>query len=126
MNIKHPIILPAAVGIAVLALAYWIRYGIIEPEVVRILCISEPQAWQCAIKKIVIPLFQSNRLGWAALILGVFSFVTHKRILAWGAWISGILGLVWYCVDFSTVGALLGLIMLAGSQGGECKHPAYP
>ena len=104
---------PVLVGLVILGLCYAIRYAVIEPEAVRTLCLSTPQAWQCMVKMTFVHLFQFNRLGWCPLALGIAALITNRRPLAWAAWIVGLMGVVFYCYDMATVGALLGLVVLS-------------
>ncbi len=104
---------PICVALALLALAYTVRYKIIEPETVRALCEANPGAWQCQLKMGLVHLFQFNRLGWAALILGVAAFASSQRSLAWAGWVCGLLATVFYCYDMGAAGALLSLIALS-------------
>ncbi|THF63549.1 hypothetical protein E6O51_05000 [Pseudothauera rhizosphaerae] len=74
--------------------------------------------------------FLQQRLGWAALVLGVVAFVSGRRAPAWAGWLAGVAGLVLYSFDPAAVGALLALLTLAraapeqrgqaqGQPGGE-------
>jgi hypothetical protein len=98
-------------GAAVLALAWGLRYGLLEAGRLPVSCTGDA-GWDCRFKMALVWSFLGNKLGWLALGSGVLAFVSSYRPLAWLGWVSGLLGLVLYCFDASAVGGLAALLAL--------------
>lgn len=107
----------------VLAAVLLLRYAVLEAGVFPAECApyfgDGLEGW-CLAKWLLVQAFIHQRVGWVSLALGVAAFVSRRRPLAWGGWLSGLAGLVLYGFDYAAVGAMLSLLVLArsGAQGG--------
>lgn len=108
-------------GIAVLAAALWLRYGLVEREGLELLC-TQAQDSRCALREMVIATFAHNRLGYVSLAAAVLALLPLMRPLAWVGWLGGIAGLVLYCFDTSAPAALLSLLLLARAATASSRH----
>lgn len=103
-------------GLAVLGMALWLRYGLVELEELTLRCLQAGGA-DCLMRDTAIALFNQQRLGYFSLAAAVLSLIPRLRPLAWLGWGAGIAGLVLYCWDFSAPAVVLSLLVLA--------RPAY-
>lgn len=104
------------ISLVVLAAAMGVRYGLVESGAFPTDCgdsLAEAGTALCAAKWVIIQSFLHQRLGWFSLAFGVAAFLTRRRPLAWAGWLSGLVGLILYSFDYSAVGALLSLLVLA-------------
>ncbi|NMF97147.2 hypothetical protein GPA27_07090 [Aromatoleum toluolicum] len=100
----------------VLAAVLLLRYAVLEAGVFPADCkpqFADGPEGLCVAKWALVQMFMQQRLGWASLMLGVLAFVSRRRSVAWGGWLTGIAGLVLYSFDYAAVGALLSLLVLA-------------
>ncbi len=101
---------------AVLALALWLRYGLLEAGALPRDCggsIAEGLGGLCGVKWALVQSFMQQRLGWVSLVCALLAFATGGRMAAWAAWLSGIAGLVLYSFEPAAVGLMLALLVLA-------------
>lgn len=96
----------------VLAAALFARHRMIEPFDIGHLCDSGQGPWWCGLRLAVIMSFARGWLGWFALGTGIAASVLRWRWLAVCAALAGVAGVVLYQFVFSTVGLLLGLLVL--------------
>lgn len=106
----------------VLAAVLSLRYGLLEAGRLPRHCggtLAEGVGGLCGLKWVLVQLFVDQRLGWAALGLGVVGFVSGRRAAAWGGWLCGLAGLVLYSFDPAAVGAMLSLLTLGRGADDE-------
>lgn len=117
------------VSAVVLAAVLLLRYAVLEAGAFPADCkplLADGLEGLCLVKWALVQAFMQQRLGWVSLALGVLAFVSGRRPVAWGGWLSGIAGLVLYSFDYAAVGAMLSLLVLArqGAQAGGSKEQA--
>lgn len=123
-----------AASLGVLAAVLSLRYGLLEAGRLPRDCggsLAEGLGGLCGLKWVLVQLFVDQRLGWAALGLGVLGFVSGRRTAAWGGWLCGLAGLVLYSFDPAAVGAMLSLLTLgrrADDERGQaqCQRSGEP
>lgn len=103
----------AALALAI-AVSAGLRYGLMESDLLHGLCASATGDWRCTVRQWAPQLFMHERIGLAALALGVLALITRLRPLAALAVLAGGAGLVLYAADFAAVGLLLGLFVRLG------------
>jgi hypothetical protein len=108
-------------GAAVLGLALWARYGLIEPEGMAHACLGS-EDWQCVLRDLIVATFSRQQLGYVAVGAAVLALVPRLRPLAWLAWASGLAGLMLYCWDYAAVGVVLALLVLARPAKASSTH----
>jgi hypothetical protein len=108
-------------GVAVLGLALWARYGLIEPEGIAYACLGS-DAWNCVLRDLLVATFNQQQLGYVAVGAALLALVPRLRPLAWLAWASGLAGLVFYCWDYAAVGVVLALLVLARPAKASSTH----
>lgn len=118
-----------AAGVAAIASAAAVRYGLIEGGRLPMECggsLAEGVQGWCGVKWLVLQSFMHQRLGWLSLVCGVAAFVLGRRGLAWAGWVSGLAGLVLYNFELAAVGGLLSLLVLARAPAkkGGGQEPA--
>lgn len=101
-----------ASGVAALGVALWVRYGLVEPQGMALLCAQAGDA-SCRVRDTAIALFTQQRLGYLSLAAALLSLLPWLRPFAWIGWIAGIAGLVLYCFEPSAPAVLLALLVLA-------------
>lgn len=114
-------------GLAVLAAAVGIRYGLIESDVYSVGCVSAPHEGPltlCGIRDLIVHAFLQQRLGWLSLACALAAVVLRSRALAWMGWLSGVSGLVLYNFDLAAAGGLLSLLILARAPAQEGRGDA--
>lgn len=98
-------------------LAASLRHGIMESDLLHTLCATPVEDWRCTVRQWAPQLFMHERVGLAALALGVLALLTRLRPLAALAVLAGGAGLVLYAADWAAVGLLLGLfVRLTGGR----------
>lgn len=117
------------VSAVVFAAVLLLRYAVLEAGAFPADCkplLADGLEGLCLVKWALVQAFMQQRLGWVSLALGVLAFVSGRRPVAWGGWLSGIAGLVLYSFDYAAVGAMLSLLVLArqGAQAGGSKEQA--
>lgn len=101
-----------AVPAVLLALgaAMALRYQVIEPSAVGLLCAAGAGPWWCGLRAVAIGLFGSGAIGLASLGAGIFAHLLDRRGLALVALLAGAAGLVLYNADAAAAGAVIGLL----------------
>lgn len=100
-----------------IVLAAGLRYGLMESDLLHGLCAAGADDWRCTVRQWAPQLFMHERVGLAALALGVLALLTRLRPLAALAVLAGGAGLVLYAADGAAVGLLLGLfVRLTGGR----------
>jgi hypothetical protein len=110
------VLMIVASALAVLGLALWIRYSLMEPQEMALICVQSAEM-ACRVRETAIAVINQQRLGYFALAAAVLAPIPRLRSLAWLGWAAGLAGLVLYCWDFSAPAAVLSLLVLA--------RPAY-
>lgn len=104
---------PATVAflvLATLAAAMAIRYQVVEPASVGLLCDPGTGPWWCGLRAAVVMLFGSGALGLLSLGSGLLAHLLDWRGLAVLALVAGAAGLVLYNADTAAVGFVIGLL----------------
>lgn len=105
----------AFLGAGLLCLALMaLRYGVIENGLLPRDCGlgGRDSALPCGLTWLLTQSFRAQGLGIFALLFGILGFIGGIRLCGWIGWFAGVAGLVLYCPDYASVGALLGLFAL--------------
>lgn len=94
----------------ILAAAMALRYRLVEPSSVGLLCNAGTGPWWCALRAVVIGLFGSGLIGLASLVTAVLAHLLDRRGLALIALATGAAGLVLYNADAAAAGFVIGLL----------------
>ena len=101
----------AALGAVSLGLAAYLRYQLVEPATVGLVCDAGAMTPVCIIRRVFIGVFVWNGFGGAALVAAVLALVRPSNILIGAAVIAGFLGVVLYNTQLSALAlALLPLV----------------
>jgi hypothetical protein len=96
--------------LATLAAAMALRYRLVEPSSVGLLCDAGAGPWWCVLRAAVIGLFGSGLIGLASIATGILAHVLDRRGLALIALATGAAGLVLYTADAAAAGFVIGLM----------------
>jgi hypothetical protein len=103
----------AALGIAALGVALWLRYGIIQNSHIGIACEEGEQSSLCTLRLAVILLFARGVFGWGALLAAVIQ-LWRPNVVVFGAGIVlALLGLVLYNTRIAALAVPLLVLSLA-------------
>ncbi|MDR2925326.1 MAG: hypothetical protein LBU76_05185 [Azoarcus sp.] len=105
----------AFLGAGLLCLALLaLRYGVIENGLLPRDCgpNGRDSGLSCGLTWLLTQSFRAQGLGIFALLFGALGFLASIRLCGWLGWFGGVAGLVLYCPDYASVGALLGLFAL--------------
>ena len=112
----------AALAISALlaiALAWGIRYRLIEPAAMAAWCHAARPDWQCAVRQITLWLLTDQRLGWVALLGSAAAYFLRFKSLEWLAWLAwgfAGAGLALYNAELAAPALLLaGLAIVRGA-----------
>jgi hypothetical protein len=102
----------AALGAVSLGLAAYLRYQLVEPAAVGLVCDAGATTSVCILRRVFIGVFVWNGFGGAALVAAVLALVRPSNILIGAAVIAGFLGVVLYNTQLSALAlALLPLVL---------------
>ncbi len=104
-------------------LAVYIRFGLVERQVVALACDAGESSFACGLRALAIQLFHHEVLGWTALAAAL---VTLLRPRWWSAALTlfaGGLGLFLYNTELSATGVTLTLLALARTGAGGAASP---
>jgi hypothetical protein len=99
----------------VLALAFLLRYALIEPHSIGIACGEDAAPWWCAPRQAIVLMHAWFVWGWLGLLGGVLALV-----FGWGwalriGFAMSLMGLVLYNADYAAPGLVLTLLRLPRS-----------
>lgn len=101
-----------ALGAAALGLAAYMRYGLVEPASVGLVCDAGAMTSVCIIRRVFIGIFVWNGFGGAALVAAILALIRPSNILIGIAVFAGFLGVVLYNTQISALAlALLPLVL---------------
>ena len=108
--------------LTVLIVSWWLRILYIEPQELAIICESGVDDLACAMRKSLQGIFYDNAVGFAVFALGVGAVILRSGFLALSAASLGMAGIVIHGglhtgVEFSSVGFVLGFLVLVRLQG---------
>lgn len=104
---------PLVLVVLTLAIASWLRHGLVEPAELTARCDAAPwQAWDCVLRSATVQVFAGHRLGVFALVCGVLAFASGWLWLARLALVAGCAGLVLYSVPLAAPAVLLAGLAL--------------
>lgn len=99
---------PLVLVVLTLAIANWLRHGLVEPLELAARCDTTPwQGWDCILRSATVQVFAGHRLGTVALVCGVLAFASGWLWLARLALVGGCAGLVLYSVPLAAPAVLL-------------------
>jgi hypothetical protein len=102
----------AALGAAALGLAVYMRYRLVEPASVGLVCDAGAMTTVCIVRRVFIGIFVWNGFGGAALIATGLALVRPSSLLIGVALIAGLTGVVCYNTQLSALAlALLPLVL---------------
>jgi hypothetical protein len=109
---RHDLFLWTSIVLVLLTLAaaMALRYRVIEPSAVGLVCDPGTGPWWCGARAAVIVLFGSGLIGLASVVTGVLAHVLDRRWLATVALVAGSAGLVLYNADMAAAGFVVGLL----------------
>ena len=118
-------LLPFALPLLALAVAFALRVFAIEPSHIGHACDPAPWSGWCAARTAVIMAFRFQEIGWAALACGIAATFLRRAWLGQVALALGLAGLVLYSYEPAVIGALLGALVLFRPRRGPLA-PAMP
>jgi hypothetical protein len=105
-----------AVAVFLCAIAFAIRYLLIELPSTVAICDGGGAPWWCGAREAIVQVFYNDIVGIMSLVLGLFALLLGGRsvatVLAVAAIISAAPSIVLYSTDYATPAFLLGLIRL--------------
>lgn len=112
MHRLRPLLPVLLVVLATAALAWWIRKGLVEPDVIGSLCsASGAPAW-CEVRRLVIEGFVRNVYGYVSVLAALLALWRRVEALAWLALVSGLVGCVLYRFEPAGAGLLAAVLIL--------------
>jgi hypothetical protein len=102
----------AALSAAALGLAIYVRYWLVEPASVGLVCDAGAMTPVCIFRRTFIGIFVWNGFGGAALAATALALLRPSNLLVGAALIAGFLGVVLYNTQLSALAlALLPLVL---------------
>jgi hypothetical protein len=115
---------PVLLALAVWTAALSARHGLVEPAERTARCEAAPAAgWDCRVRALVVQLFVEQRIGWAALGLGLAAAWTRRPWLAGLGLAAGSAGQVLYATGPASFGWLLSALVLVRPRSSS-RRPA--
>jgi hypothetical protein len=103
----------AAVGLAAVGTALYLRYGIIQNTPIGLACEAGEESLTCTVRLAVILLFVRNAFGWLAMLWAIVQ-LWRPNVVAFGAGIVfALAGLVLYNTRTAALAAALLVLSLA-------------
>lgn len=103
-----------ALGFAIISVlllfGIWLRYGVLQSDVVAARCTATSAPWWCAGRNALGLLIHFRVFGWLAVAAGIASWWIGGRTLAFIGLAAGVLGLSMYNTDLAAVGGVLALL----------------
>ena len=116
---KRVLAVLAALGLAALGAALYLRYSVIQNSVIGTACEAGEQSFTCELRLAVILLFVQGAFGWAALIASSVQ-LWRPNVVAFGAGlVFALLGLVLYNTRVSALAVALLVLSLARPSPGR-------
>jgi hypothetical protein len=103
----------AAIGVAALGCAYYVRYHLVEQPAVGIACQTGPSSLICAVRGAAIALFTPSVFGIVALVGAVLNLIRPGVLLVALALAAAGLGVVLYNASLSALAVALLVLSLA-------------
>jgi hypothetical protein len=103
----------AAITLASLSYALYLRYQVIEQSAVGIACEARPTTWLCASRRTAIVLYTAATFGSVALGAALLNLMRPSIVLYAVALIAGSSGVVLYNAALSAFAAALLILSLA-------------
>jgi hypothetical protein len=103
------------VGAAALGLALYMRYGLVEPSSVGLVCDAGGLTGVCVVRRVFIGIFVNEGFGIAALIATVLALLRPGIVMVAVALAAGLLGVVLYNTGLSALALSLLPLVLARS-----------
>ncbi len=116
-------VLFAALSAASLGLAAYIRYGLVEPASVGLVCDAGAATAVCLIRRAFILGFVWNGFGIVALVATLFALVRPSSVLIGIALVFGFLGVVLYNTQISALALALLPLVLARPEPAKAFQP---
>ena len=119
MQTLMPTVRALLAALAVGALAWWLRKGLIEPDTIGALCASAAAPVWCEVRHLLVLGLVHNVYGWFSVGAAVLAVPLRLPVLAGLALVSGMVGCVLYRFDPAGAGLLLAILMLGRPQTPE-------
>jgi hypothetical protein len=100
-------------GLAALGYALYIRYVWVESTQVGLACDGGLPTWGCAMRRVVIQLYQHAAFGWLALGAAALNLVRPSLVLFTIALVAAGFGIVLYNVSLAGVAVALMILSFA-------------
>jgi hypothetical protein len=100
-------------GVAVLGLALFLRYGLIQNTQIGLACEAGEESFTCMVRLAVILLFARNLFGWTALAAAILQLISPNRTAFGIGLVAAALGLVLYNLRLSALAVALLVLSLA-------------
>jgi hypothetical protein len=84
------------VGLVALAVALYVRYGLVEPSSVGLLCDAGARSTTCVTRRVFTGVFSHDGFGIAALIAACLALLRPNIVMVIVALAAGLLGVVLY------------------------------
>jgi len=103
--------------LAAAALAFALRFGLVERDDLDSWCPAGNAPWWCDLRLLVVRAFLYNVFGITSVALAVLAAWRRSAVAAYGAVAVGTVGMVLYGFTWSAIGLLGGALVLARLQG---------
>lgn len=103
-------------GATALGLAAYMRYGLVEPSSVGLVCDAGAMTSTCVIRRVFIGIFVWNGFGLAAVVATVLAIVRPSALLVGFALVFGGLGVILYNTGLSALALALVPFVFARPQ----------
>ena len=111
-----------ALVIVACAVAFAVRYGLVERDDLGSICPSAASPWWCDLRMLVIRGFLNDVFGLSSVVLAALAVWRRSAIAAMLAVAVGTFGMVLYGFTWSGIGMLGGAMVLARLQGQWQQH----
>jgi len=105
----------AVAGVAALGVALYMRYGLVEPASVGLVCDAGALTTVCVVRRVFIGIFVNDGFGIAALIAALLSLLRPNIVTVAVSVAAGLLGVVLYNTGLSALALSLLPLALARS-----------
>ena len=103
----------AAVGVAAIAVALYLRYRVIEVSAVVLACDGGLRSWTCEYRRVATMMFNNSVFGYAALIAASLNLLHPSIVLFTVGLLAGGAGVVLYNGTLSGLALALLILSLA-------------
>ena len=103
-----------AVAVAVLGLAALVRYRLVEPQWIALMCDGDAAPWWCPLRAALSGFLYYYGFGYLSLAGALATLVLRRRWLVMATAAAGAVGTVLYNTDLAAPSLLLALVLSFG------------